>query len=203
MAGPVWNLKEWMHSDPNIQLMLRLQQDDVDAFRLLFDCFRSRVYRQLYVTVQHREEAEDLTQDVFLRVFSHRKTYWPRARFATWLFRIVHNVGQNALRSRRRFRQRFVPMHESANNNAVHDRREPAPLPALLQLERRQQLRAALDKLTDHQRMVLKLYEVDGWSYAEIACWLKLTPQSVKGLLGRARAGLRRSLTAYWMRQEQ
>src|SRR5262245_20188401 len=97
---PVTTLKDKppAHLDPDVQLMLRVQGDDPVAFQELVQRYGDKVYQQLYLLVTHREEAEDLTQEVFLRVFRHRKTYAPRAKFVTWLFHIVRNIARNALR---------------------------------------------------------------------------------------------------------
>src|SRR5438105_2894593 len=102
--------------DPEVRLMLRAQRDDAAAFRELVERHRDRVYHQLHFMVGSREEAEDLTQEVFLRVFRHRKTYRPQAKFATWLGHIVRNMGRNALRDRRRH-PAFPSLSAAANQD--------------------------------------------------------------------------------------
>src|SRR5215475_9728098 len=88
--------------DPDIELMLRVQRDEPGAFAELIDLYWSRIFGRFYRQFGDRQEAEDLVQDVFLRLFRNRKRYRPQAKFATWLFHIARNVGRNAIRTRRR-----------------------------------------------------------------------------------------------------
>src|SRR5262245_65562188 len=89
-------------ADPEIQLMLRVQQDEPGAFAALVAAYWARVFGKFVRQVGDRQEAEDLAQDVFLRLYRSRKRYRPRAKLATWIFFIARNVGRNALRRRRR-----------------------------------------------------------------------------------------------------
>src|ERR1700688_3797820 len=82
--------------------MLRVRDGDESAFALLQERYSPRVFGYFCRQLRDRSEAEDLTQDVFLRLYRSRLRYQPRARFATWIFHITQNVGRNALRSRRR-----------------------------------------------------------------------------------------------------
>src|ERR1700751_252247 len=93
--------KSWLN-DPEVHLMLLVQRDDPAAFAELVNRYSTQVFGQFYPRLRDREEAEDLAQEVFLRLYRHRKRYQPRAKFATWLFHIAQNVFRNALRSRRR-----------------------------------------------------------------------------------------------------
>ena len=82
--------------------MLRAQEDEPEAFAELVGRYWTRVFGRFCRQLGDRQEAEDLTQDVFLRLYRSRKRYRPEAKFATWLFHITQNVARNALRSRRR-----------------------------------------------------------------------------------------------------
>ena len=88
--------------DTNIRLMLAVQKDDAGAFEELMFRFQGRVQSLFRHLVGNREMAEDLTQDVFLRIFRARKSYQPQAKFSTWLFTIANNVALNQLRTQRR-----------------------------------------------------------------------------------------------------
>src|SRR5207302_4966973 len=83
-------------------LMLRVRAGDTSAFAELEACYRTRVLGWFCRRLGDRADAEDLTQEVFLRLYRARASYKPRARFATWVFHIAQNVARNALRSRRR-----------------------------------------------------------------------------------------------------
>ncbi len=189
--------------DPDVRLMLRVQRDDTGAFRDLLERYRGPVYQNLYLMVGSREEAEDLAQEVFLRLFRHRKTYRPQAKFATWLFHIVRNIGRNALRDRRR--RPALPIFSGSGpdpetlgmETMLSDRRAEAPLQPLERQELRQMVRTALQQLGQRQREALHLQQFEDRSYNEIADSLALSPQAAKSLLYRARNQLRLALTPY------
>src|SRR5947209_6898783 len=88
--------------DPDVRLMLQVQAGCTDAFADLQERYTPRVFGYFCRLLRDRAEAEDLTQEVFLRLYRSRTRYQPRARFATWVFHITQNVARNALRSRRR-----------------------------------------------------------------------------------------------------
>src|SRR5947199_10474719 len=89
--------------DPDIRLMLKVRDaDDRVAFAQLMDLYHHRLVTVLQHLVGSTEEAEDLAQEVFLRVYRGRKKYHPKAKFSTWLFTIANNLALNALRSRQR-----------------------------------------------------------------------------------------------------
>src|SRR5207249_4747461 len=88
--------------DPEVALMLRVQEDEPGAFEEMIQRYWTRIFGHFFRRLGDRQEAEDLAQDVFLRLYRYRKRYQPRAKFATWLFHITQNVVRNAIRSRRR-----------------------------------------------------------------------------------------------------
>src|SRR5689334_649993 len=88
--------------DPDVRLMLRVRGDDAKAFQELVDKYQHRLIGVLTHLVGHADEAEDLAQEVFLRVYRARNDYHPQAKFSTWLFTIANNVALNALRRRKR-----------------------------------------------------------------------------------------------------
>src|SRR5262245_48618768 len=85
--------------DADVALMLRVQRDEPGTFAQLVDRYWGQIFGRLRRQVGDRHEAEDLAQDVFLRVYRARKRYRPRAKFVTWLFHISQNVARNAVRS--------------------------------------------------------------------------------------------------------
>jgi RNA polymerase sigma-70 factor (ECF subfamily) len=187
--------------DPEVRLMLRVKRDPA-AFRELLSRYRARVVHQLFAMVGNREEAEDLAQEVFLRVFRHRHNYQPRAKFATWLFRIVQNMGRNALRDRRRhpacsLHAPIAPDDHSGLESTLSDLRIESPWHALDRWERCQMLRWAMGHLTTRQREALEMQQFEDRSHAEIAARLTLSTKAAKSLLYRARLQLREVLTPY------
>jgi RNA polymerase sigma-70 factor (ECF subfamily) len=152
--------------------------------------------------VGNKEEAEDLAQEVFLRVYRVRKKYRPRAKFSTWLFTIANNLALNALRTRQR--RPVVPLN-------VHDSGPLGPRPAeqlvrdragqpgerIQQQELAAIIQQALEGLNERQRVAVILNKFEDMNYAEIAEVMNLTTKAVKSLLSRARENLRQALKEY------
>src|SRR5215470_7075993 len=88
--------------DPDVRLMLRVRDDQPGAFEELVERFQHRLVGVMHHLVGNADEAEDLAQEVFLRVYRARKKYRPRSKFSTWLFTIANNLALNTLRARQR-----------------------------------------------------------------------------------------------------
>lgn len=184
--------------DPDVRLMLQVQEGDDAAFEGLVVRHRAQVQHQLFLMMGHRDDAEDLAQEVFLRVYRHRKNYRPAAKFVTWLYHIVRNVGRNALRHRRRrptMPLGVVPQHE--NETPLPDARAEAPSRPLERGELRNVVRQALGSLQGRQKRALFLQQYEDRSYTEIADQLALSPKAAKSLLYRARNQMREVLMPY------
>ena len=191
--------------DTNIRLMLAVQKDDASAFEELMFRFQGRVQSLFRHLLGSREIAEDLTQDVFLRVFRARKSYQPSAKFSTWLFAIANNVALNQLRSQRRRPEKQFGGEAAENSSAVS--LEPAevvaagsemmPARQLDKIELREMVRLAIEALNERQRLAVLLNRFEGMNYAEIADVMQLSPQAVKSLLCRAHIQLRNLLQKY------
>jgi len=183
--------------------MLQVREDDATAFEELMLRYQGRVLSVLQHVVGNRDLAEDLTQDVFLRVFRARKTYTPGSKFSTWLFTIANNVALNAIRRQQRKPERqFVSVGESSTSmltidSAVPENSAMMPTRQLDHQELRDTVRMAVDTLNENQRMAVMLNKFESMNYADIARVMKLTPQAVKSLLCRARANLRTVLEPY------
>ncbi|MCS6975935.1 MAG: RNA polymerase sigma factor [Gemmatales bacterium] len=203
MAERRWKGK-YAVSDPDVQLMLRVRNGDAAAFHELLQRYRDKVYQQIYLRITHREEAEDLTQEVFLRVYRHRKRYKPTAKFVTWLFHIVRNVARNHLRDRRRRPLcRLLAVNadgELAELDAlVSDPRSEGPTAPIEKSETCRLVRDALDRLHFRHRLALEMQQYEDQSYGAIARTLALTPQAAKSLLYRARNQLRLELAPHML----
>ena len=190
-------------TDPDVRLMLRVREDDALAFEELVLRYQGRLITVLENLVRDRDRAEELAQDVFLRVYRARKTYMPAARFSTWLFTIANNVGSNALRSKARRREVNVVVDQSGVmvNKPLDDMaRAPSgmmPTRLLDKAELTEVVRAAIESLNDRQRMALLLAKFEHMSYVDIAGTMGLSVQAVKSLLSRARENLRNLLEPY------
>jgi RNA polymerase sigma-70 factor (ECF subfamily) len=190
----------YRNADPDVELMLRVQRDEPGAFTELSERFGTRIFAQLFRVVADRQEAEDLTQEVFLRLYRSRQRYQPRAKFQTWLFHVTKNVGRNALRRRRRQAWLHFGQFESEDECTLprqrNDRLNESPSAPLERRELAQVVRGAVAGLVDRQRTALELHQFQNRTYAEIAKELKLTPEATKSLLYRARLQLKDYLIA-------
>jgi RNA polymerase sigma-70 factor (ECF subfamily) len=188
--------------DPDIRLMLRVRDDEVGAFEELVNRYQHRLVAVMHHLVGNAEEAEDLAQEVFLRIYRARKKYRPRSRFSTWLFTIANNLALNCLRARQRKPVVPLPAQDSGPlgprpaEQLVHDR-GTGPMQKLDQQELAAVIRRALDGLNERQRMAVILNKFEDMNYAEIAEVMNLGVKAVKSLLSRARVNLRAALSDY------
>jgi len=189
--------------DPDIRLMLRVRDhDDQVAFGELVARFQHRLVAVMHHLVGHSEEAEDLAQEVFLRVYRTRTKYTPKAKFATWLFTIANNLALNALRDKKRRPAVRLEMPDPAasgpwaTDHLVAGREAP-PTQHLAEQELAEVVRKALDQLNDRQRVAVVLNKFEDMNYAEIADVMGLSTKAVKSLLSRARGRLRETLQNY------
>jgi RNA polymerase sigma-70 factor (ECF subfamily) len=188
--------------DPDIRLMLRVRDDDGKAFSELVAAFQHRLVGVMHHLVGSLDEAEDLAQEVFLRVYRTRKNYTPKAKFSTWLFTIANNLALNALRNRQR--KPAIPLNVNESGplgprpaEQLVQNRDDAPSTSLQHAELTARIRLAMDKLNERQKMAVILNKFEDMGYAEIAEVMELSPKAVKSLLSRARARLRDELHDY------
>ena len=188
---------QYVDVDPDVRLMLAVQLDDPAAFDELVSRYEPRLISVLALLMGDREQARDLAQEVFLRVFRARKTYQPKAKFCTWLFTIANNVASNARRARRFPYQ--LNLNDSCTFAVGRLGAKSAAMPSR-SLDRAEEVafvREAIAGLSERQRSALVLCKFEGMSYAEIARTMATTPKAVKSLLARARDNLRVSLAPY------
>ena len=183
--------------------MLQVRDDNAAAFEELVSRYQIRLVSIFENMVGRRSMAEDLAQEVFLRIYRARKRYTAGSRFSTWLYRIAHNVASNARRSLARRREINVVASSDAEMSAqplTHMVKEASGLMPTRQLdkvERAQIVRAAMEALNERQRMALLLSKFEGMSYEEIAESMELSVSAIKSLLSRARVNLKDILSPY------
>jgi RNA polymerase sigma-70 factor (ECF subfamily) len=188
--------------DPDVRLMLQVRDDVPGAFEELVEQYQRRLVAVMNHLVSNAEEAEDLAQEVFLRVFRARKKYRPRSKFSTWLFTIANNLALNSLRARQRKRVVSLPVHDSGPlgpRPAEQLVRDPGARPSerIRQQELAAVIRQALEGLNERQRVAVVLNKFEDMNYAEIAEVMRLSTKAVKSLLSRARTNLRAALAGY------
>jgi RNA polymerase sigma-70 factor (ECF subfamily) len=189
--------------DPDVRLMLEVRDDNAAAFEELMLRYQNRLVTVLEHLVGKRDLAEDLAQDVFLRIYRARKRYVPGAKFSTWLFTIANNVASNALRSQSRRREVNWKARpgESTGANTLDQMAQAAsslmPTRQVDKAEMRDVVREAISTLNERQRMAVLLSKFENMSYEDIAETMEMTPQAIKSLLSRARGNLRAVLEPY------
>jgi RNA polymerase sigma-70 factor (ECF subfamily) len=172
--------------DDDARLMLAFRDGDRRAFDALFARYTPRVLTFLTRLVRDRARAEELTQDVFVRIYNAADRYEPKARFSTWIFGIAHNLGLNELaRAHRRYERGDTPLEELGASDPAPGADEQVEADEL-----RVRLERALAKLPDRQRAALLLRSEQGLAYEEIAGALDASVSSVKSLIHRARETL-------------
>ncbi len=190
MSGPLDT-----EADPDVQLMLAVQRGDQTAFHRLFEKHVAGVIGFAMQFVGNRARAEEVAQEVFLQVYRTRVRYAPRARFKTWLYRMVTNACLSELR-RPEHRARV----QSLDHSPVEQADDPPPALELptrssedlaLDREAMNRLRAAVTTLPAQQRAALLLARVNGLSYDEVAASLSCSVSAVKSLIHRATVTLR------------
>jgi RNA polymerase sigma-70 factor (ECF subfamily) len=179
--------------DADAQLMLRFKKGDAKAFDLLFVRHTRAVVNFAYRFVRDRQAAEELAQEIFLRVYEGAGGYQVQAKFTTWLYRIATNVCLNEVR-----KPRFKALHQPLSPERPQDSdlffRSPegsgGPDKILERQAISQALRQALSQIPDKQRTAFILNKYQEFSYAEVAEIMKTSEKAVKSLIHRAREAL-------------
>jgi len=183
----------------DVQLMLDVKAGDDSSFDLLLRKYRSPLVNFLYRMVGDTGAAEDLAQEVFLRVYRARKQYAPSAKFTTWMFRIATNVALNERRDgrHRRLEVSIDQPADGGENDApaleVADR-NPGIEHELIARDRAAVIRRAVEALPEKQRAAVLLHKYQEMDYDEIARVLECSESALKSLLFRAYETLRTEL---------
>jgi RNA polymerase sigma-70 factor (ECF subfamily) len=187
------------HDDPNVQLMLRIREGDDQAFTELVEINTPAVHAMVYRFLRSGQLVEDITQEVFLRIYRNAKNYQPTAKFTTWLYRIVANLCFNTTRKKKLAtvsidafgkddtRPGFDPAGPSDNS----------PDHAITKRELQAEVETAIAQLPQNQQTAILLNKYENLSYEQIGGILQISTMAVKSLLARARENLRYSLRKY------
>ena len=177
------------------ELMLRVREGDTESFTLLLERHRSPVIHFLYRMVQNQSVAEELAQEVFLRVYRSRANYEPTAKFTTWLFRIASHLALNWIRDRRHERGQESLDQETQDGmvRQVSDRGVSAEH-ALVRESKFEEIRRAIQGLPEKQKAAVLMHKYEEMEYSQIAAVLECSESAVKSLLFRAYESLRARL---------
>ena len=186
----------------DVQLMLDVKAGDEMSFELLLHRYRTPLVHFLYRMVRDQGAAEDLAQEVFLRVYRAREQYEPSAKFTTWMFRIATNLALNAKRDCR-YRQLEVPIDPPDETNEGRQASvevaddQPGIESELIARDRTAMIRRAIEALPEKQRAAVLLHKYQEMGYDEIAKVLQCSESALKSLLFRAYETLREQLKEY------
>ncbi len=196
-AQPSWNrrVNTDRAADGSINdadLMLRVREGDEPSFGLLLERHRAPVIHFLYRMVQNQAVAEELAQEVFLRVYKSRSSYEPTAKFTTWLFRIATHLALNWIRDGRSEKRQASLDHDTAEGTARQVAAQGRTVEQELVYQARlNEVRQAIETLPAKQRAAVMLHKYEELEYGQIANVLSCSESAVKSLLFRAYESLR------------
>lgn len=177
------------------ELMLRVRDGDQTSFALLLERHRGPVIHFLFRMVQNQPVAEELAQEVFLRVYRSRSTYEPTAKFTTWLFRIATHLALNWIRDGKNEKLQESLDQETSDGTSIQvpDRGRTVEQEMLYQAKLRE-VRQAIEALPSKQRAAVLMHKYEEMEYSQIANVLNCSESAVKSLLFRAYESLRSRL---------
>lgn len=181
------------------QASIRLAKEgDEQAFEALVTAYERKVYNYALRSTGNEQDAMDITQEVFLRVFRSLSGFKEESSFSTWLYRITFNICIDFSRKNAKRNENFLSLNgETADGKELElpDERH-APEAAYDRKELREEIAGAILRLSEQHREVLVMREISGLSYAEIAEVLELEEGTVKSRIARARENLRKIIVA-------
>lgn len=185
----------------DVEAMLRVKTGDESAFSFLVQKYRRPMVGYMYRLCHNPSTAEELAQEVFLRVYRSRTSYEPSAKFTTWLYRIATNLAVNHARDTRHERAQNTvrldePDQETGTTPDLPDESLSAE-EAILKRERLAAIRSKVNALPERQRMAVMMHKYQQMDYREIATVLKLSESATKSLLFRAYETLREQLKEF------
>jgi len=168
------------------ELMGRVNSDDTSAFSILVDRYKVRLFNLVYRLLQNREEAEDILQETFLRVYRERESYDPAYAFSTWIYTITLNLCRNELKRRKKFKFFGIDLIKNSREHTTQEAKNCNPLSSTLE--------RAIHSLPVKYRTVFLLRDVNQLSYDHISQSLRIPMGTVKSRVNRARLMLRDKL---------
>jgi RNA polymerase sigma factor (sigma-70 family) len=182
------------------ELIVQLQQGDESAFKKLVDEYQDMVYNTALGIVQQADDADDITQEVFIQVYQSVSSFKGDSKFSTWLYRITLGKALDHEKKKKTKKRFGFIQHLSGGGQT-----EQLPLVEFnhpgVQLEKKErsgELFNALKQIPDNQRIAFTLHKLEGQSYQEVAEIMNMTLYAVESLMGRAKANLKKELNKYY-----
>jgi len=182
------------------ELVVQLQQGDEAAFKKLVDDYQVMVYNTALGIVQNEDDADDITQEVFIQVFRSVSSFKGDSKLSTWLYRItIGKALDHEKKKKRKKRFGFVQSLLGGQEEVDMQMAEfDHPGVRLEKKERANELFNALKQIPDKQRTAFTLHKLEGQSYQEVAEIMNTTLYAVESLMGRAKANLKKELKKYY-----
>jgi len=177
------------------ELIARAREGDKDAYRLLVETYQDRVFGLALSMVRNREQAEDLTQEIFVKAYFGLESFKGDSAFFTWLYRISSNACLDFLR-KHRLPEVSLDQPLGDNESATREQTLPAPRGERPEAALEEDISRLLELVSPEQRLVLSLREIEGYSYEEIGEIMKCAVNTVKSRINRAREAFKRAYEA-------
>ena len=182
------------------ELVVQLQQGDETAFKKLVDEYQEMVYNTAFGIVQNADDADDITQEVFIQVFRSVSSFKGDSKFSTWLYRITLGKALDHEKKEKR-KKRFGFVQSLFNGHEEVDKQQAEfdhPGVKMENKERANELFNALKQIPDKQRIAFTLHKLEGQSYQEVAEIMNTTLYAVESLMSRAKVNLKKELKNYY-----
>jgi RNA polymerase sigma-70 factor (ECF subfamily) len=182
------------------ELIVQLQQGDEAAFKKLVDEWQDMVYNTALGIVQNAEDADDITQEVFIQVYKSVSSFKGDSKFSTWLYRITLGKALDHEKKKKR-KKRFGFVQSLFGGDGVeqiHAVEFEHPGVQMEKKERANELFSALKQIPDNQRIAFTLHKLEGQSYQQVAEIMNTTLYAVESLMSRAKTNLRKELKNYY-----
>src|SRR3989338_2769079 len=180
--------------------MLSFQKGDKAAFEKLVEKHCKRVFNIANRFLNNKEAAEDLNQDVFVKIYNAASSYRPAAKFQTWVYQIVRNACLNELRRRKKpvfSIDQTIETEDHEIKKELQDQMNPTPQEAAWRKETGDVIKEAIQSLPENQRLAVILQRYENLSYEDIAKTLNCSVKAVKSLLNRAKENLKEKLSPF------
>ena len=185
--------------------MLRLKDGEVDCFKELVLRHQRSVINIAFRVTGNHQEAEEVAQEVFLRVYRAATAYTPDAKFSTYLYRITINLSLNQVRKAKAVLSRFFSgeqgFREELETRETADRLPDTPLTSLEKKEVKKTVRKAIRSLPKRQRVAIILSQYEGLSYQEISKVLNCSSKAVERLIYRGKIKLKKELASFLQKE--
>jgi RNA polymerase sigma-70 factor (ECF subfamily) len=187
--------------DPDAKLMLEFVQGNTSAFEQILKKYKGFVINIAYRFIQNRAEAEDIAQEVFLRVYNSANRYNPKAKFSTWIYKITTNICLNRFKSKKYLQAISLDKPISATGDEIiPEIPDPSYVHPSVNAEKKelnQLVKEAISSLPTNQRMAVILQKYEGLSYLEISEIMRCSTSAVDSLLQRAKQNMKRKLAPH------